>query len=195
MNILYVHGLGSGKNSSTFENIKKYFVDHNVFAVEINEDPWVSIVKIQKFVNENYIDIAIGCSYGAYCLSQIDNLKYKFLVNPTFCLDRIIKEKIGFGTYKFFCNREDMRQTYKLNEKTITDFCTNKDLYDGKNENSIILFSLNDEFVGDNIQLENVKFAIDNNFKIYLDNSFGHRINSNVLDIINKYIKENNFNN
>ena len=192
MNILYVHGLGSGKNSSTLELIKKFFPVHTIHSIEINECPYDSIMKIQRYVDTNKIDIAIGCSYGGYCLSQVTGIGHRFLVNPAFMFDKIVKDRIGYGTYEFFCEREDKRKTYILDDAVVDIFNQHRASIIANNKNTTLLFSTCDDFVGADIQLKNIKFALDYGYNnITMSDEFAHRINHNTLINIQREMYDN----
>lgn len=192
MNILYVHGLGSGKNSSTLELIKKFFPVHTIHSVEINECPYDSIMKIQRYVDANNIDIAIGCSYGGYCLSQVTGIGHRFLVNPAFMFDKIVKDRIGYGTYEFFCNREDGRKTYILDDAVVNVFTNHRSTFIANNINTTVFFSTCDDFVGSDLQLNNIKFALDYGYdNLILSDEFGHRINNAALINIQRELYDN----
>lgn len=53
--ILYVHGLGSGINSSTLDDIKSFFNKYEVHGIEVNENQYESIKKIQDYVTDNNV--------------------------------------------------------------------------------------------------------------------------------------------
>lgn len=192
MNILYVHGLGSGKNSSTLELIKKFFPVHTIHSIEINECPYDSIMKIQRYVDTNKIDIAIGCSYGGYCLSQVTGIGHRFLVNPAFMFDKIVKDRIGYGTYEFFCEREDKRKTYILDDAVVNIFINHRSSFIANNRDTTVLFSVCDDFVGADLQLNNIKFALDYGYdNLILSNEFAHRINKDTLINIQRELYDN----
>lgn len=183
--ILYVHGLGSGINSSTLNDIKTFFDNYEIHGIEVNENPYESVKKIQQYVDVNNIDVLIGCSLGGFYSAYI-NVPYKFLINPGFHIIRILKERIKFGTYDYFCERLDGKKQYVIDQNTIdlfrnfiVDFCN-----DIKNTNSYVIFSSNDDFIGSDIQLKNIEFANTFKFNLIISYEFGHRINTYILNKI-----------
>ncbi len=183
--ILYIHGLGSGLNSNTLIHLKRFFKEYNVIGIEVNENPFESVTKIQNYINKNKIDIVIGCSLGGFYLAYIKNVKYRFLINPGFKINEILKERIGYGTYDFFCDRDDKRTSYVINDSVIDNFNTfinDNNIVIG--DNSFILFSTIDELIGSELQLQNIQIGYNNKFNLIFSNKFGHRINSQTCKII-----------
>ena len=190
MNILYVHGLGSGKNSKTLEDIKIFFNDYIVHGIEVNENAAESVKKIQYYVDHNDIDIIIGCSMGGFYASYIMNVKHKFLVNPAFQIVEIIKDRIGFGVYEYFCEREDKNTYYSLSTETVDNIRYFMMSNDPISNNSYAIFSINDSFVGSEIQLKNIYSAQVYGFNLIIDKDFEHRINESVLNKIKTILCE-----
>ena len=183
--ILYIHGLGSGLNSDTLIHLKDFFRDYNVIGIEVNENPFESVTKIQNYIDNNKIDIAIGCSLGGFYLAYIKNVKYRFLINPGFKINEILKERIGCGTYDFFCDRDDKRTSYIINDSVIDNFTTFiNDNTIVIEDNSFILFSTIDELIGSELQLHNIQIGYNNKFNLIFSNKFDHRINSQTCKII-----------
>lgn len=190
MNILYVHGLGSGKNSKTLDDIKIFFNDYIVHGIEVNENASESVKKIQHYVDNNNIDIIIGCSMGGFYASYIKNVKHKFLVNPAFQIKEIIKDRIGFGVYEYFCEREDKKTYYSLSTETLDNIRYFMMCNDPISTNSYAIFSINDSFVGSKIQLKNIYSAQVYGFNLIIDKDFEHRINESVLNKIKTILCE-----
>lgn len=182
--ILYVHGLGSGANSSTLEHIKDFFNNYIVYGIEVNENPYQSIKKIQDYVDSNNIDILIGCSLGGFYGAYIKNVKYKFLVNPGFQIIEILKNKIGFGVYEYFCKREDGNTYYTIDQDVIDNFRYFQMIHHPHSDNSYAIISTNDTFIGNDYQIKNIQSAYSYGFNLILNNEFDHRINNKVLNII-----------
>lgn len=186
--ILYIHGLGSGINSSTLNDIRDFFdKKYEVHGIEVNENPYESVKKIQNYVDNNKIDIVIGCSLGGFYSAYI-NAPYKFLINPAFQIINIIKDKIGFGVYEYFCKREDGNTYYTLDQNVIDNFDRFMGLSNISNniysKNSWTIFSAIDDFVEAEYQLRNISFASANKFNLLVSNSFKHRINNYILNVV-----------
>ena len=189
--ILYVHGLGSGINSSTLDDIKLFFNKYEVHGIEVNENPYESVKKIQDYVNDNNIDILIGCSLGGFYGAYVD-VPCKFLINPAFMIINVIQIKIGFGVYEYFCEREDKNTYYTLDQNVVDNFkyfimSPHEKIY---SKNSYAFFSSIDDFVGPELQLRNIEIANATNFNLKISSQFNHRINSYVLNEIRYLLLE-----
>ena len=182
--ILYVHGLGSSKNSKTLNEIKEFFDNYEVHGIEVNENPFESVKKIQDYVNTNHIDILIGCSLGGFYSAYINNVKYKFLVNPGFQIIEILKNKIGFGVYEYFCEREDGNTYYTIDQDVIDNFRYFQMIHNVQPDNSYAIISTNDTFIGNDYQIKNIQGAYSSGFNLIFSREFDHRINNIVLNII-----------
>ena len=182
--ILYVHGLGSGKNSKTLNEVKEFFDNYEVHGIEVNQNPFESVKKIQDYININHIDILIGCSLGGFYGAYINNVKYKFLVNPGFQIIEILKNKIGAGIHEYFCEREDGRTYYSIDQDVINNFRYFQMIHNTHSDNSYAIISTNDTFIGNDYQIKNIQNAYSCGFKLIFSYEFDHRINNKVLNII-----------
>ena len=61
---IYVHGLGSGAVSTTVRTVCKIFSEHEWIALEVNENPFESIEKINAVVSEFNPTLLMGTSLG-----------------------------------------------------------------------------------------------------------------------------------
>lgn len=82
-NILYIHGLGSDKNSETFKNLKKGFPQFNWITdtfdlLDIDD----TIDKIEKILIKYNISIVVASSLGAFYALNIKNSLAKIVINP-----------------------------------------------------------------------------------------------------------------
>lgn len=63
---IYVHGLGSGAASTTARTVRKVFSEYEWIAIEVNENPFESIEKINAIVGEFNPSLLMGTSLGGY---------------------------------------------------------------------------------------------------------------------------------
>ena len=120
MTIFYVHGLGSGRNSRTGRIIERVFSEDNVIRVELPIKPKDAVEYLINMYKEYYPDVMIGTSLGGFYTMLISGC-YRILVNPAIDADNIIKEKIGYGTYSYFCDREDGVSEYTIDDEFINE--------------------------------------------------------------------------
>ena len=90
-NILYVHGLGSDKNSSTYQSIKALFPDLNIYSESFDlMNPKKVINQIDECVKKYNITKIIASSFGAfYVMCYNKEGVGKILINP--CMNPIIE--------------------------------------------------------------------------------------------------------
>ena len=84
MKILYLHGIGSGANSRTPRELRKYFPDIEIIAPELPARPKDAV----KYLSDNYaledeIDLVIGTSLGGFYALTLPMVK-KLLINPEY---------------------------------------------------------------------------------------------------------------
>lgn len=116
--ILYVHGLGSGAGSRSAGLLDKYLkertgepsgessVRYQVLAPEIPQDPIEAIEFIRTFTD---VDLIAGSSMGGfYALTAAADIP-RVVINPCLFPSRQLEEKIGRGTYEYFCPRSNGR--------------------------------------------------------------------------------------
>lgn len=82
--ILYIHGFGSDKNSSTGQYIKELLKDKYEVLVETWDltDPRNTSEKINKYVADNHISLVIASSLGAFYALSITDSVARMVINP-----------------------------------------------------------------------------------------------------------------
>lgn len=113
MKIMYVHGIGSGKNGNTVTWIKETFKNHEIYTFDIPFDPVEAIEFINKKCDEYDINMIIGTSLGGFYAMTISGVQ-KILINPAIKAYETA-ETIGYGVHEYFCERDDGIQTYEIN--------------------------------------------------------------------------------
>lgn len=100
--ILYVHGFNS--SGSTGRTMKEIFSDYEVYAPPIPEKFNEAKSFIEKFVDDNKIDLVIGTSLGAFITLNLSNEVKRIVINPTFDpyndLQPLDAPKEVYGSYK-----------------------------------------------------------------------------------------------
>ena len=69
---IYVHGLGSGAASTTVRTVCKIFSEYEWIALEVNENPFESIEKINAVISEFNPSLLMGTSLGGYYVFYAD---------------------------------------------------------------------------------------------------------------------------
>lgn len=82
-NALYIHGLGSSKNSTTYKHLKKNFPQFNWYTdtfdlLDVNG----TIKKINNLLKSRNISTVVGSSLGGFYTLAIKNSVAKIVINP-----------------------------------------------------------------------------------------------------------------
>lgn len=135
-NILYIHGYGSNKNSSTAKMLSKILGNmHNVFTNTYSLEDFDKTQKqIFSDIKRFKIEYVIGSSLGGfYALSLISSVR-KIVINP--CMFPSIEiPKIGFLT-------DSQIQVFKREEKELYSYIENEDKI-----STVGIFGKNDELI------------------------------------------------
>ena len=87
---IYVHGLGSGAASTTVRMVCKIFSKYEWIAIEVNENPFESVEKINATVSKFNPSLLMGTSLGGYYVFYADApCATKVICNPAMNQDRI----------------------------------------------------------------------------------------------------------
>ena len=119
MKILYIHGLGSGKQSATPERLRNALPEAEVLSPEIPIDPVEAMRFLEdNFLNDTSIDLVMGSSLGGFYSLLLSHHK-KLLANPALFADEDIEKGIGLGEQAFLCERENGAKTYVIDRAFI----------------------------------------------------------------------------
>ena len=121
MKILYLHGIGSGANSRTARELRKFFLDIEIIAPELPARPKDAV----KFLSDHYaledeIDLVIGTSLGGFYALTLPMVK-KLLINPALYADEDIRKALGLGSQRFLCERSDGETEYIIDEEFVSE--------------------------------------------------------------------------
>ena len=178
---LYIHGLGSGAKSGTGSAFLRYFPQYEWLCPEVNEDPVESEAVIAEFIKVFRPAMIAGTSMGGlYTLYADAPAAVKVVANATLGIEHVLR-KVGYGRHPFFCEREDGRTEYEINEQVVRRFSEYKAshaILPGRK--NLAVFSLNDELVGQVESRRNAKLLEAEGFTVIWSDKFGHRLNENV---------------
>ena len=183
---IYVHGLGSGAASTTIRTVRKVFSEYKWIAIEVNENPFESVEKINATVSKFNPSLLMGTSLGGYYVFYADApCATKVICNPAMNIAELIRSKIGFGTYSYFVERQDGKTEYTLDEEICRRFAeytqTHKAIAGIK---SYALFAVHDELIGDANMLDNMALVFEAGYKLLLDSKGGHRLRATSLKLL-----------
>ena len=91
---IYVHGLGSGAASTTIRTVRKVFSEYEWIALEVNENPFESIEKINAVIREFNPTLLMGTSLGGNYVFYADApCAKKVICNPAMKIEELIGSK------------------------------------------------------------------------------------------------------
>ena len=187
---IYVHGLGSGAASTTVRTVSKVFSEYEWIALEVNENPFESVAKINAIVGEFNPSLLMGTSLGGYYVFYADApCAVKVICNPAMNIAELIRTKIGFGIYSYFVERQDGNVEYMLDETVCRRFkeyeSSHKAVSGTKN---YALFAVHDELIGDADTLDNMALVFESGYRLLLDSRGGHRLRTASLKFLHEKI-------
>lgn len=188
---IYIHGLGSGANSGTKSSFLRYLPEYEWICPEVSEHPEESLAIIHEHIQVFSPEIIAGTSLGGlYTLYANAPMTTKIVCNATIGIEHVLR-KIGYGKYQFFCEREDGRMEYVIDEalvRSFTDFKKNHEICLGTY--NLGVFSTRDELVGEVESRKNAKALAELGFTIQWSDKFGHRTNEQVAKKISSWLEE-----
>ena len=187
---IYVHGLGSGAASTTVRTVRKVFSEYEWIAIEVNENQFESVEKINATSSEFKPSLLIGTSLGGYYVFYADApCATKVICNPAMNIAELIRSKIGFGTYSYFVERQDGKTEYTLDEAVCRHFMEYSKSHKAVNgTRNYALFAVHDELIGDSDMLENMAAVFESGYRLLLDSKGGHRLRAASLKLLHEKI-------
>lgn len=186
-NVLYLHGLGSGANTTTASVLKNIMKNYNIVTVDLYHDIDMSMDIIYNAIEQNNIDIIIGTSLGGYFTLITKFSGIKIAINP------VLKPSVDLvqfiGTHEYFVERQDGQKFYTLSQHDIDMY---KGHYFSLTPNTYIILSDHDELLGNNIdKVQRLMKHIEidtNEDHVFITNKIGHRLSNNFIKGDFKYI-------
>ena len=189
---IYVHGLGSGATSTTVRTVRKIFSEYEWIALEVNENPLESVAKINTAVSKFNPSLLMGTSLGGYYVFYADApCATKVICNPAMNIAKLIRYKIGFGTYSYFVERQDGNTEYTLDEAVCRRFMEYESSHKAvSGTKNYALFAVHDELIGDADMLDNMAMVFESGYRLLLDSKGGHRLRAASLKLLHKEISK-----
>ena len=189
---IYVHGLGSGAASTTVRTVRKVFSEYEWIAIEVNENPFESVEKINATISKFKSSLLIGTSLGGYYVFYADApCTTKVICNPAMNIAELIRSKIGFGTFSYFVERQDGKTEYTLDEAVCRHFMEYSKSHKAVNgTRNYALFAAHDELIGDANMLDNMALVFDTGYRLLLDSKGGHRLRTASLKLLHEKITQ-----
>ena len=189
---IYVHGLGSGAASTTVRMVCEIFSEYEWMAIEVNENPFESVEKINATVSKFNPSLLMGTSLGGYYVFYADAPRAtKVICNPAMNIAELIRYKIGFGTYSYFVERQDGNTEYTLDEAICRRFAEYESSHKVVNgTKNYALFAVHDELIGDADMLDNMAMVFESGYRLLLDSKGGHRLRAAALKLLHREISK-----
>lgn len=188
---LYVHGLGSGAGSGTRTSFTHCLPQYEWLCPEVSEYPEESLSIIDEYIRVFSPELIAGTSLGGlYSIYAHAPFATKVVCNATIGIEHILR-KIGYGKHQFFCEREDKRTEYIIDEQLVrlfTEFKKNHEICLGVC--NLGVFSTRDEIIGGVESRKNAKILEEFGFSIRWSDRFGHRINEQITKKIPVWLGE-----
>lgn len=188
---IYIHGAGSGAKSGTKSAFLHYLPEYEWICPEVGEDPGESVEKINEYVQVFSPAVIAGTSMGGlYTLYADAPQAIKIVCNATVSIEKVLR-KIGYGAHPFFCEREDGRTEYIIDEEMVRRFTRYKNSHSFvPGRLNLAVFSTDDELVGQVESRKNAKILQEAGYTVVWSDKFGHRLNENVAKKIPGWIAE-----
>ena len=188
--ILYIHGLGGGRDGRFATVLRKNLGDdYKIIAPEIPVQPREAMAFVQSALFNHDYDLVVASSLGAYYLMYCMHLPKKLLINPAVKAGEYIEKYVGKGVHEYNTPRLFGPKEYVIDDKFISDL---KEMeFDLDDEELLVtrcMVSPEDELFGEqNVDMCIKKFLDENATIIHSS----HRVEEDVIinDIIPK-IKE-----
>ena len=174
---IYVHGLASGADSSTYVELTRRFPQFNWICEEFGEDLAANVECLNELVSLCEPKLIVGTSMGGLetLYANAPNA-VKVVCNPALSLADCIRNTFGLGWHDYLYERRDGVQQFELTE----DMCREYEEYIATHpillgRDNYAMFALNDELLGEKATLEAYKLLEQKGFTVFADPAAQHR--------------------
>lgn len=186
----YIHGLGSSANGTSGPRLAKKFPQYEWVYPEFSEDMQESIIKLNQLIDRNKPALIVGTSLGGlYTMfaKSFDGIKIAY--NPGLAIADILRNAVGFGTYKYFSQRKDKKTHYTVDEKLVTKF--EKYLANHTIQTAtrcIAIFGTGDELISGELQQQGMEKSKAAGYEVYDLPNAGHRMTAESVEFIQQVL-------
>lgn len=121
--VLYLHGFASAGSSGTALHLRNTLYEYGipVLSPDIPVSPAEALPFLQHLVSQEQPDLIVATSMGALYAEQLHGIP-RILVNPSFCMARLLTFR-GLGKRQEFRNkREDGARDFKVDKQMVAEF-------------------------------------------------------------------------
>lgn len=188
---IYVHGLASGRRSSTYGQLSRRFKQYSWIAVDFGEDLAQNVERLNALICEWNPELIVGTSMGALELlyASAPNA-VKIACNPALSLAQCVRTTIGLGRHQYLCPREDGATELELTEQ----MCQRYEQYIAlrpilQGSKNYAIFARHDELIGDKATEQAKKIVATCGYEIHVDENGQHRVTATTLEIIAQIVE------
>ena len=189
---IYVHGLASGRRSSTYGQLSRRFNQYSWVAVDFGEDLAQNVERLNALICHYNPELIVGTSMGALELLYADAPNaVKIACNPALSLAQCVRTTIGLGRHQYLCPREDGATELELTEQmcqSYEQYIALRPILQGSKNYAI--FARHDELIGDKATAQAMQIVAQSGFEIYIDECGEHRVNATTLEIIAQIVDQ-----
>lgn len=191
---IYVHGLASGASGTTFNVLSRKLKEYRWITTDFGECIEENVAILDGMIRSNNPSLIVGTSMGGLTVLYVDaHDAVKIVCNPALSIVDCVRNTIGLGQHEYFCERQDGKRTFELNEEMCVEWesyiASHKPLLAKKN---YAIFSANDELLGNEAARIAQHLLSESGYNVYIDPKGVHRITSSTVKIISKIVNENN---
>ena len=188
---IYVHGLASGAAGTTINSIARKLKQYNWITTDFGESIEENVAILDGLIRLNDPSLIVGTSMGGLTVLYADAPDaIKIVCNPALSIADCVRNTIGLGRHDYFCERQDGKQTFDLNEEMCVEWedyiASHKPLL-GKGNYAI--FSANDELLGEAATRNAQQILSESGYNVHVDSKGVHRITSSTIKIISQLVR------
>ena len=187
---IYVHGLASGANAATGKALSKKFNNFIWITTDFGEDLAANVRQLNECIKTHKPQLIIGTSMGGLTVLYADAPDaVKVAINPALSIADCVRNTIGLGRHKYFCEHLDGATEFELTEQ----MCLKWERYIATHKPSLgkssyAVFAAHDELLGDEASVVAQKIVGDCGYKVLVDPEGAHRIKPSTIDLIDNEI-------
>ena len=189
---IYVHGLASGANATTFDKLAKRFQQFIWMSTDFGEDLAENVEHLNEMIRSDYPQLIVGTSMGGLTVLYADAPEaVKVVCNPALSIANSVRHTIGLGRHEYFCERLNGATEFELTEQMCCDY----EHYIATHTPSLgrasyAIFAEHDELLGDEATHYAQKVLADSGYRVLIDPEGKHRMQSSTIKLIAKEVIE-----
>jgi predicted esterase YcpF (UPF0227 family) len=183
---IYVHGLASGANATTFDKLAKRFPQFVWISADFGEELDENVKQLNDMIRSDYPQLIVGTSMGGLTVLYADAPEaVKVAINPALSIADSVRHTIGLGKHPYFCERMNGATEFELTE----EMCQQYEEYISSHKptlgrGSYALFAEHDELLGDEASHYAQEYLAECGYNILTDPKGAHRIQKSTIELL-----------